>query len=226
MKNLLNKGYRLYIDNYYTKVNLLLYLYENETYVTGTARVDRSGFSKSIIYKSKRGFPRGSNEWRMNEPILAQVWMDSKPVNFLTTLHRPVFDDATPDNQRIVKRKGKKGERQGIEVSCLPCVRDYNQNMGGVDLSDQMMKYYNRKSKKWYSRVFYHLLELCIHNGFILENCFLSADESKARNHKNFRQELITQLIGNSKAPRIQQQANERMPLLFWKSHEITKCAL
>jgi len=143
MKNLLNKGYRLYIDNYYTKVNLLLYLYENETYVTGTARVNSSGFPKPIIHKSKRGFPRGSNEWRMNRPILAQVWMNSKPVYFLTTLHHPVFDDTTPDNQRIVKRKGKKGERQGIEVSCPPCIRDYNQNMGGVEFSDQMMKYYN-----------------------------------------------------------------------------------
>ena len=35
--NLLNQGYRLYLDNLYMNAELLLYLYDNETYVTGTA---------------------------------------------------------------------------------------------------------------------------------------------------------------------------------------------
>ena len=35
--NLLNQGYRLYLDNLHMNAELLLYLYDNETYVTGTA---------------------------------------------------------------------------------------------------------------------------------------------------------------------------------------------
>lgn len=39
MTNFLNQGYGLYLDNYHTNAELLLYLYDNKTYVTGTALV-------------------------------------------------------------------------------------------------------------------------------------------------------------------------------------------
>ena len=38
-------------------------------------------------------------------------------------------------------------------------VDDYNQNMGGVDLCDQLLNYYalSRKTKKWWKRTQTHL---------------------------------------------------------------------
>ena len=61
-----------------------------------------------------------------------------------------------------MKRKGTKGEKNGNDIPSPHCVADYNKNMGGVDYSDQTMKYYNyvRISEKWYRHVFYHLLGL------------------------------------------------------------------
>ena len=46
--NLLNQGYRLYLDNYYTKAELFLYFYDNKTYATGTTRADQ-GFMQAIL---------------------------------------------------------------------------------------------------------------------------------------------------------------------------------
>ena len=46
--NLLNQGYRLYLDNYYTKAELFFYFYDKKTYGTGTTRADQ-GFMQAIL---------------------------------------------------------------------------------------------------------------------------------------------------------------------------------
>ena len=198
-QHVLKQGYHLYLDNYYTEVGLLEYLYENKIYATGTARVDRSQFPKEIIMKTKMKLQRGYSDWRMCGPVLAQVWIDSKPVHILSTIHYPNYDDEVANSTIYVKRKGKKGAVGGINVPFPPAIKDYNANMGGVDSADQIMKYYNcgRKSSKWYRRIFYHLLEICIHNAFVLESWFT---DQRARSHQSFREELIDQLIGSTRS--------------------------
>ena len=62
---------------------------------------------QSVLFTNRSGVSTGSDEWRMNGLILAQVWMDSKPVDFVT-LHRTVHETDTPQNKKVVKRKGKR----------------------------------------------------------------------------------------------------------------------
>ena len=141
--------------------------------------------------------------WRMKEAILAQVWIDSKPVHFLSTIHAPEHDAAVPAAERIVKRKGKRGDRDGLDVASPPCIRAYNEHMGGVDFADRIIKYYNcvRRSSKWNRRVVFHLLELAIHNAYVIESYFKDhrggASNRLLRFHQEFREELADQLIGN-----------------------------
>ena len=62
---------------------------------------------------------------------------------------------------------------QGTEVIKKPkLVDDYNSHMGGVDTSDQLIRYYGypHRSIKWWKRVFFHLLDLSILNANILYN--------------------------------------------------------
>ena len=49
-----------------------------------------------------------------------------------------------------------------IEVRCPACVKGYNINMGGVDLSDQKRKTLScsRKSIKWYMRLFWFVVDI------------------------------------------------------------------
>ena len=56
------------------------------------------------------------------------------------------------------------------QYSSLDLTVDYNKTMGGVDLADQMLKYYamERRSIKWYKKLFFHLLDIATHNAFVI----------------------------------------------------------
>lgn len=49
-------------------------------------------------------------------------------------------------------------------------MRVYNQSMGGVDRADQLLAFYRNdlKTKKWYKRVVFHLLDLAVVNSWLL----------------------------------------------------------
>ena len=51
-----------------------------------------------------------------------------------------------------------------------PVEKDYNNNMGAIDKNDQLKKTYSidRKSKRWWMRSFFHLLDICRLNAFIM----------------------------------------------------------
>ena len=66
----------------------------------------------------------------------------------LSTIHCASGNDT-------VSRKTKNRETgafERVDVPIPPSVKDYNQSMGGVDLSDQLVHYYNvlHKTRKWY----------------------------------------------------------------------------
>ena len=105
--------------------------------------MDRSGFTDAIRVKSMRGSKRNDNMWRTKSPILTKVWIDNKPVHFLSKIHAPEHDALVPVADRTVKRKGKRGERGGIDIALPPCILDYNRRIGGVDFADRIIKYYN-----------------------------------------------------------------------------------
>ena len=118
------------------------------------------------------------------------VWLDNKPVFFIDTL----FGHHTPTT---VPRGLNDGTR--IQVSCPYAVRAYNENMGGVDLADQMRRFYtctHKSSRRWYLRMFWFLVDLAIDNAFILE-CIIreSTPGQHKRTNKLFRKELATELL-------------------------------
>lgn len=101
-----------------------------------------------------------------------------------------------------MNRKSKNGQINII--NCSQLVKDYYANMGFVDKADMMMSTYkiDRKSKKWYMRIFFHFLDLAVHNAFII---FSSSNEGKQILLKDFRFAVATALIGTinqSKSPR------------------------
>ena len=76
-------------------------------------------------------------------------------------------------------------------------IDDYNTYMSGVDRCDQLLVYYalNRKTTKWWKRLFFRLLDMSIINAMIL-NTNIFPDKSKERQcHKKFRMELAHQLV-------------------------------
>ena len=83
---------------------------------------------------------------------MAVLWMDNAPVTMLMTVHnihsskshviteRKCFQD-TSSNAAKVQQLFKQGEF--VKLLSIPtCVDDYNQFMGGIDITDQYCSYY------------------------------------------------------------------------------------
>ena len=86
-------------------------------------------------------------------------WMDNKAVILLSNCHDP---RAVQQIDRRVK-----GSKDKVKVSCPTVTQEYNQYMGGVDLSDQMKVTYEvdrRRKFRFYLRVFFDFVDISVVN--------------------------------------------------------------
>ena len=70
-------------------------------------------------------------------------------------------------------------------------VLDYNENMGGVDLKDQLFQQYlleRKKMTKWYIKLFRRLLTITVLNCMVI--CCANSGQTKI-DHSKFRVELV-----------------------------------
>ena len=139
---------------------------------------------------------RGTFKYRSNGPLVATSWVDKKTIYFLSTRHaeKCSFDV-------YVKRRTSDGSL--VDLKCPPCLPDYTAFMRGVDRADQMQSYYNvgRRSKKWWRRVFFYIVECCILNSFVMDLDLRPAEHARLgrakRDMLKFRLELGHLLIGD-----------------------------
>ena len=100
-----------------------------------------------------------------------------------------------------------------VLVDCPSAVKLYNSNMGGVDLADFKRKIYScsRKSSKWWHRIFYFVVDVCIVNAHILQ--YLTPHQPRT-NQKEFRLELARELLAchNSRKRKRQRESLESLP--------------
>uniref|UniRef100_A0A8C5PTB7 PiggyBac transposable element-derived protein domain-containing protein n=1 Tax=Leptobrachium leishanense TaxID=445787 RepID=A0A8C5PTB7_9ANUR len=175
---LFNKGYHLWVDNYYTSIDLFKNLYCFETLACGTVRKNRRGFPQ-ILTAGKKS--RGSSSSLRQEEVLALRFTDKKDVYMLSTVH----DESTvPVPVR--------GRTEPLEKS--KCIVDYSKFMGGVDLADQCIQPYlvNRKTRAWYKKIAIYLTEIAIFNAYVL---YKQAAVEKPYPFLEFMLEIISQLI-------------------------------
>ncbi|XP_070000311.1 piggyBac transposable element-derived protein 4-like [Penaeus vannamei] len=147
------KGYELYLDNWYSSPELFHYLSSRKTNAVGTVRLNRKFMPKDLKVSA-----RGDVDFRTSATgMLAMSWMDRKPVHMLSTIHGPDMVDLPPNRRGIVRTKPQ-------------AVVDYNVGKKGVDLADQLAASYSttRRTNKWYQNVFYHLLDMAVVNAFVV----------------------------------------------------------
>jgi len=68
--------------------------------------------------------------------------------------------------ENILRWENKK--RLNINIPSI--IKDYSLQMKGVDKSNQLISYYelDKRTLKWWKRIFFHLIDLCIVNSWIL----------------------------------------------------------
>lgn len=92
----------------------------------------------------------------------AVKWYDNRSVTLLsdyTGAHPVTEADRWDRKQKMITK-----------VPCPAVVKEYNKNMGGVDLLDSLLALYRNKirSKKWYHRLVFHFLGVIIVTTWLL----------------------------------------------------------
>ena len=194
-KSLENSHCHVFFDNFFTSPTLMLKLSEKGIYATGTVRSNRKHLpplkpeKQRLSLKADKQMKRGEHDWLACDSISATKWMDNKAVILLSNYHDP------RDVYQIQRRV--KGSKDKMQVSCPTVIHEYNQYMGGVDLSDQMKVYYqvDRRSKfRFYLRVFFDFLDIGVVNSKIVYDKIESAVKMSSM---DFRFSLARSMIRN-----------------------------
>ncbi|RXN32289.1 piggyBac transposable element-derived 4-like protein [Labeo rohita] len=193
----LGKGYRLYMDNFYTSQTLFLDLLRNGILACGALR-HNSSLPKVNDLSGRSEL--GSIRWCRQGPLLFIKWMDAREVLMCSSIHKAFTGDTVTRNA-----KGSDGVWRTRLIPIPSAVKDYSKHMGGVDLSDSLIEYYNvlHKTTKWYKTFFFHFLDIAVVNSFILHQELAKAQKKAPFTHKLFRETLVSELarVGRGRNP-------------------------
>jgi hypothetical protein len=170
------------MDGYFTSAHLMKELLAVKQYAVGTTRHRRKEFPKKTMLKDTEKIERGEWKWRQykeQDEICVVSWMDKKLVNLISTCCNPTEEGT------IRRRKG----RDTFTVKCPSVVPLYTKYLRGVDVFSQRQSYsrIGRKSRKFFYSLIWFLVDVAIHNAFILyQNQF----NINNYDEKDFRQQL------------------------------------
>ena len=164
ISSLANKGYSLYMDNFYISVRLAHQLTGEDwgTNVCGTMRKHR-GEPDVIKQVTLKSMEVGERLSRHNETVMVLAWKakKNKIVKMLTSHHQ---DKMTTCTQKAA------GHREPLLVEKPECVPFYNLGMNAVDCLDQNIGYYPclRKTTKWTKKFVVYLMQIATFNAYVL----------------------------------------------------------
>ena len=188
-----NKGYKLFVDNWYTNVPLFLELEKKGIRACGTVRGNRKYLPQDIVdqqCEQVKSLVRGESLFRQSGNLICVTWKDRKLVHLLSTLPEGL---GIGQIERRVKTRGQ-WQRQNIAQPQL--IKLYNSHMGGVDLGDQRIATCCRlmKGNIWYYKIFFHMLEVAVLNAHIM---YRRAGHPRVTLVK-FKENLVRELIGGN----------------------------
>lgn len=185
MEGKLNMGHSLYMDNYYNSFELASKLLRNNTYCTGTLRNNRK-FNPDKVMGAK--LKKGETIAQYADGVMIGKWRDKRVVTYIST------ESKNEMVTFIQKKKKTNNEKQ----KPLPIVR-YNAHMSGVDRGDQLLAYYpcERKTLRWYKKVFVHVLQMLLINSHILYNNY----GPKKLSLYDFRLQVLEELLPEQNPP-------------------------
>ena len=172
-----NCNHCLYFDNWFSSLPLVEYLSKRQIWCCGTVRPNRLQNLKMLSDDELKKQGRGSiDAWHTSDAgteLVCVKWFDNKSVHLLSS-----FLQAHPVD--LVERFDKK-QNKTVEVPRPNIVKQYNKCMGGVDLADMLLALYRIevKSKKFYHRFIFHLLDICVVNSWILYRRNINAEAGK-----------------------------------------------
>lgn len=159
-----NSGHQVFFDNWFTTMELLIYLKKLGIHACGTVRSNRLQGCTLKSNKEMIRLGRGSLDFKsdMNSGILVAKWYDNNAVHIASN-----FVGVNPVD--TVLRWNSK-EKQNVRVACPRLILTYNKGMGGVDLCDMLISLYPipSKTRRWYIKIFWHCVNIAKVNAWNL----------------------------------------------------------
>lgn len=185
-----DKFYCVYFDNFFTSFSLLSKLLDRKLFGCGTMRTNRKHFPREECVRDK-DLQAGESDSVGDSNITVSKWKDrgKKCVVIAGTMTK-ITDRTT------VKRMTKEGSR--VDIACPQSIANYNKNMGGVDLFDQLHSNYSIawKSRRWWLKLLFYFIDASIVNAYILYKIHVQPNRTP-KTHLIFRSILANQLIGD-----------------------------
>ena len=195
------QGYSVFFDNLYTSPALVHALKDQGISATGTLRTNRRGLPESVkqlkTALSRSDVPRGTGYYIRDNDDVYVCWRDNSVVCVMTNCY-------PGHSERTVRRSGRNqdGEFEPVDVPLPLPIEKYNQYMGGVDMSDQLISYHRiiRQTKKYWKTLCFHLLEICVTNAAIFQKWFCFVNGRKPPTMGTFRDDIVLEIIQQSSA--------------------------
>ena len=175
---LLDCGRSIYVDNYYTSIELAHKLLERNTHLVGTLRKNRKNNPKDVINKKLKKGESYSQE--SNTGVVVTKWQDKRDVLTLSTKH-------TGQMVTVPSRRNAEAEKPDV-------VADYNTCKAFIDLSDQIKAYSSalRKGIKWYRKI---AVELLLGSAMVNAYILFRAVTGQKMTITTFREEVALSLL-------------------------------
>ena len=158
-----NERFKVYFDNYFTSIPLLLELKAIGFHALGVVKANRMNGavlkSKKVIQKEGRG-AFDSRVSRDGSVTLVR-WNDNSVVTVASTFV------GVGEIGQVKRWSGS--VKDFVDVQRPEAIKVYNEYMGGVDLMDFLISLYpvDYRTKRWPTRVIMHLFDMAIVNSWL-----------------------------------------------------------
>ncbi|GET00680.1 piggyBac transposable element-derived protein 4-like isoform X1 [Rhizophagus clarus] len=144
------KSFNIYMDNFFSNINLFSFLRSKNFDACGTARVNSSKYPKILKINNKLDWDTLSGV--VADDVLAVLWIDNGPVTMLSTLHEinnglknrinreRRYPRINKTNSSTIKKVFSDQPKKILPIPKI--IDDYNHYMGGVDIADQLRSNY------------------------------------------------------------------------------------
>ena len=188
------KNYKIFADNFFSSVPLVIRLKEMGIHYVGTVRANRLKGCILEEEKSMKKRGRGVMDHKVEREnnIIALRWHDTRAVTLISS-----FAGREPIDE--VKRWNKK-QKQHIMVQRPYIIKCYNKCMGGIDLVDACMARfkYPVKSRRWYIYLFWHSIMIALVNAWMLyrrDATLLGIAKNEQLSQRQFQSQVASALI-------------------------------
>ena len=190
-EDVVSSPFRFYFDNLFTGMNQLYNLKSLQFGAAKTIRQNRIPKKCPIMDSNKmKKKPRGTYDYASNGRVTIVKWKDNQVVSITSTAQGYAPLSTTGRNSRL--------ERKRIQVSVPRVFLEYKKAMGGTDQMDGNVPKYRTgiRSKKWWWPIFTWLIDVSIHNAWILmKSCGICIS------HLNFKRNIVQNNVSRSGEP-------------------------